>query len=285
LFLTFLKYTILKLLSGGAAMGVEFRKEGHIALVGLNEAASKNALGPDNLLDLYKIWDECQKDNSVRVVVLYSALEDIFCSGMNLKTAIPILTGLRKPETEAEKWIFEDPRAFGKAMLKHKELDRPVIAAVHGLCLTGGFEMAMGCELRVASEDAVFQMRETTLGIMPIGGSNVFLPAQIGMGRALEILLTGDNFSAAKMYEWGFLNRLTTREKLMDEAMSLAERIAGNGPRSIRGMVRCARAVQGLPFEKGFEAELQIGAPIFSSGDAREGVRAQKEKRKPVWPE
>jgi len=262
-------------------MGVIFEKEGHIAKVGLDEPESKNALGPDNLKELYDIWDEIAGDKSVRVVVLYSALDDIFCSGMNLKTAIPILTGMRSAETEGEKWLFSNPQAWGKAMLKYKEFDAPVIAAIHGYCLTGGFEMSMGCELRVASEDAIFQMRESTLGIMPIGGSNVFLPAQIGAGRALEVLLTGDNFSAATMYEWGFLNRLVKKENLMDEAMKLAGRIAGNGPKAVRGICRCARKIQGKPWDEALDIEVSIGAPIFTSDDAREGVRAQKEKRKP----
>jgi enoyl-CoA hydratase/carnithine racemase len=261
-------------------MAVEFRKEGHIALVALNEPETKNALGPDNLLDLSNIWDECQSDHEVRAVVLYSALEDIFCSGMNLKTAIPILTGVRQPETEGEKWLSSFGDAVGKAMLKFKELDRPVIAAVNGYCLTGGFEMVMGCELRVASTDAVFQMREPTLGIMPIGGSNVFLPQQVGYARAMEILLTGENFSAEILHEWGFINRVVERDKLLDEAMSLAERIAGNGPEAVRGIVRCSRKIAGMPQDKAIAAELMIGGPIFMSDDAREGVKAQKEKRK-----
>jgi enoyl-CoA hydratase len=262
-------------------MGVEFTKEGHIAKVGLNTPETRNALGPDTLLDLFKVWEECQKDNSVRAIVLYSSVPDIFCSGMDLRTAIPILTGARKPETEGEKWLLSDNRAVSRAMLKIRELDRPVIAAVHGYCLTGGFEMVMGCELRVASEDAIFQMRETTLGIMPIGGSNVFLPIQIGQTRALEILLTGGNFSAAKLYEWGFLNRVVKREKLMDEALSLAETIASNGPRSIRTMVSFSRRIQGKPLLEALDLEVEVGMPVFMSDDAREGVRAQKERRKP----
>jgi enoyl-CoA hydratase len=262
-------------------MGVDFTKEGHIARVGLNTPETKNALGPDTLLDLFNVWEECRKDAAVRVVVLYSAVADIFCSGMDLRTAIPILTGARKPETEGEKWLISDNRAGSKAMLKIRELDRPVIAAVHGYCLTGGFEMVMGCGLRVASEDAVFQMRETTLGIMPVGGSNVFLPLQIGQTRALEILLTGGNFSAAKLQEWGFLNRVVKREKLMDEALALAETIAGNGPRSVRGMVSFSRRLQGKSLLEALDLEVEVGMPIFMSDDAREGVRAQKEKRKP----
>jgi enoyl-CoA hydratase len=216
-------------------------------------------------------------------VVFSSALPDIFCSGMDLRTAIPILTGVRKPETEGEKWLISDAKAVGKSMLKIKELDRPVVAAVNGLCITGGFEMVMGCELRVASGDAVFQMRETTLGIMPIGGSNVFLPMQVGQTRALEILLTGNNFDAQTLYEWGFLNRVVARDRLMEEAAALAERIAGNGPQSVRGMVRFSRAAWGQSLEEALNAEMAVGIPIFASEDAREGVRAQKEKRKPQF--
>jgi len=264
-------------------MGIIFEKEGHIAKVGLNTPNTRNALGPDTLKQLYEAWRECQEDDRVRAVVFYSALEDIFCSGMDLKTVIPVLTGMRKAETDDEKWLISNPKAVGEAMLKTKQLDRPVIAAVHGYCLTGGFEMVMGCELRVAGEDAVFQMRETRLGIMPTGGSNVFLPAQVGYARAMEILLTGDNFPASKLYEWGFLNRLVPADKLMDEAMSLAETIAANGPRSVRAMVRCSREIQGKSLKEAFEIEMRLGAPVFASNDAREGVTALREKRKPEF--
>ncbi len=262
-------------------MGIIFEKDGHIAKVGLDTPETRNALGPDTLKQLYEAWQECGNDHQIRVAVFYSALDDIFCSGMDLKTVIPVLTGMRKPQTDDEEWLVSNWQAVSEAMLKTKQLDRPVIAAVHGYCLTGGFEMAMGCELRVASEDAVFQMRETKLGIMPTGGSNVFLPAQVGSARAMEILLTGENFPASKLYEWGFLNRLVPREKLMNEAMSLAETIAGNGPESVRAMVRCSRQIQGKSLEEAFETETRLGGPVFVSDDAKEGVKAQKEKRKP----
>ncbi|HEU18346.1 MAG TPA: crotonase/enoyl-CoA hydratase family protein [Deltaproteobacteria bacterium] len=262
-------------------MGVDFFKQGHIVRVGLNIPETKNALSPDALLDLFNIWEQCREDKNVRAIILYSALSDIFCSGMDLNTAIPVLTAARKPETKGEKWLISRDDAVGRAMLKYRDLDKPVIAAIHGYCLTGGFEMSMGCELRIASEDALFQMRETTLGIMPVGGSNVFLPMHIGSTRAMEILLTGNNFPASTLYEWGFLNRVVPRDKLMDTAMELAEIIAGNGPMSIRGIVRCGRETRGLSFEDAMKKEMEIGMPIFMSEEAREGVRAQKEKRKP----
>ncbi|HOP34888.1 MAG TPA: enoyl-CoA hydratase/isomerase family protein [Syntrophales bacterium] len=264
-------------------MGVDFTVEGAVARVGLNIPETRNALSPEVLLELHRVWERCQEDDGIRAVILYSALPDIFCSGMDLRTAIPVLTAARKPETEAERWIISWGGAVGKAMLKIRDLDRPVIAAVNGCCLTGGFEMVMGCDLRVASEDAVFQMRETTLGIMPVGGSNVFLPMEVGKARALEILLTGNNFSAATLYDWGFLNRVVPREKLMEEAMSLADRIASNGPLSVRTMVRLSRRIRGLSLEDALEKELELGMPVFSSEEAREGVRAQRERRKPVF--
>ena len=264
-------------------MTIEFTVENHIAKVGLNIPETKNALSPDALLALHTIWEECRKNDDVRVAILYSALPDIFCSGMDLKTAIPVLTAAREPRTEAEKWLLSWGDGVGLAMLKFKELDRPVIAAIHGYCLTGGFEMAMGCELRIASEDALFQMRETTLGIMPTGGSNIFLPQQVGSARAMEILLTGNNFTAKTLYDWGFLNRVVPGEKLMDEAMVLAERIAGNGPRSVRAMVRLSRQIMGLSFRDAMTKEIEVGMPVFMSEEAREGVRAQKEKRTPRW--
>jgi enoyl-CoA hydratase len=260
-----------------------FEKTGHVAKVGLNNPKTKNALCPETLRELYRVWEECQRDDAIRVVVLFSALPEVFCSGMDLKKSIPVMTGMRKSETDSEKWLVENWQDVGKAMLRSRTLDRPVIAAINGYCITGGFEMSMACELRVASEDAVFQMREVKLGLMPMSGSSVFLPGLVGNARAMEILLTGDCFSAAQLYEWGFLNRVTSREKLMDEALALAETIAANGPRAVRGLVRCSRLIRDKSVEDALKIEEQIGAPIFTSDDAKEGVSAQLEKRKPVF--
>ncbi|MEA2102626.1 MAG: enoyl-CoA hydratase/isomerase family protein [Thermodesulfobacteriota bacterium] len=262
-----------------------YEKHGHVATVGLNRPKQLNALDPQILLDLHRTWKDINDDSTIRAVVLYSAHPDIFCSGMDLKTAIPVLTLARKPETEAEKWLVSGFGAeVGEAMLKFNFVKKPVIAAINGLCLTGGFEMVMGADLRVASQDAVFQMREASLGIMPIGGGNIFLPRIIGPSRALEVLLTADKFKASTMNEWGFLNRLVNAENLMDTAMGLAEKIASNGPLATQGIIECARQTQQSDLKEAFRREVEIGAPIFGSKDAREGVMAQREKRKPEFP-
>ncbi len=263
-------------------MALIYDKTGHVAKVGLKREKEKNALDPEILLDLHRAWEDINKDNEVRVAILYSALPDIFCSGMDLKTAIPVLTKAKAPETEAERWLITDQRGVGEAMLRYGFVNKPVIVAIHGYCLTGGFEMAMGADLRVASKDAVFQMREASLGIMPIGGANVFLPRLISPCRALEVLLTADNYDAGTLYKWGFLNRLvTSKEDLMDASMELADKIASNGPLAVQGMIRLAREIRARDLEYALKRELEIGTPIFSSEDAREGVRAQREKRPP----
>jgi enoyl-CoA hydratase len=258
-----------------------YEKKEMIATVGLNRPQEKNALDPDILMELHRVWEDINGDETIRVAVLYSCLPDIFCAGMDLKTAIPVLTRAREPQTEAERWLVGVGAQVGEAMLKPNRVTKPVIAAVNGYCLTGGFEMIMGADLRVASEDAVFQMREASLGIMPTGGSNIYLPRLMSPCRALEILLTAGNYDARTLLDWGFLNRVVPRERLMAEAMELAARIAGNGPLAVQGIIRCYRETADTAYPAAFQRELDIGIPVFGSADAREGVLAQKEKRKP----
>ena len=262
-------------------MALLYEEEGHIAKVGLNRPKEKNALDPEILLELHATWLRVNENPKIRVVVLYSALPDIFCSGMDLKTAIPVLTGVREPQTESEEWLRQAGTQVGESMLRPNIVNKPVIAAVNGYCITGGFEIIMGAHLRIASDDAVFQMREPSLGIMPSGGANVYLPRLINPCRALEILLTADNFSARTLYDWGFLNRVVSRDELMPAAMDMADRIAANGPRAVQGIIRCVRETIDMPRVAAFARELEIGLPIFAGEDAHEGIRALKEKRKP----
>lgn len=265
-------------------MSLVYEKEGHIAKVGLNRPHEKNALDPDILMKLHETWMEINKDDMVRIVILYSCLPDIFCSGMDLKTAIPVLTRARVPETDAERWLTGAGTHVGEAMLKPNILKKPLIAAINGYCLTGGFEMIMGADLRIASEDAVFQMREASLGIMPVGGSNIYLPRMMTPCRALEILLTADNFTAETLYNWGFINRVVPQHELMDVSLKMAKRIASNGPLAVQGIMQCFRETQDMKYADAFKRELEIGMPIFGSRDAREGISAQKEGRAALFP-
>ncbi len=266
-------------------MALVYEKEGHIAKVGLNRPQEKNALDPDILMELHRVWTDVNQDEKLRVAILYSCLPDMFCAGMDLKTAIPVLTKARAPESEAERWLIQFGKQVGEAMLKPNIVKKPVIAAVNGFCLTGGFEMIMGADIRLASENAIFQMREASLGIMPIGGGNIYLSRILTPCRALEILLTSGNFRARTLYEWGFLNHTVPKQDdLMGKSMEIADKIAGNGPLAVQGIIRCFRETRDMSYAEAFQRELEIGMPVFGSEDAREGILAQKEKRKPDFP-
>ena len=148
-------------------MGLEFAKEGHVATVGLDVPETKNALSSGLLMELCHVWDECRNDDQIRSVVLYSSLPDVFCSGMDLTDSLPMLTGQKPLRTDEEIFLFSEENGFAgysKALLRKRDLMKPVIAAINGWCLTSGFEMTMGADLRLASEDAKFQMRGTKLG-------------------------------------------------------------------------------------------------------------------------
>ena len=268
-------------------MGLEFIKEGHVAKVGLNVPETKNALSTYLLMELCEAWDECRNDDVIRSVVLYSELPDVFCSGMDMTDTLPLLTGQRLPRNSIEKFLFGEEDGFagyGQAVLRNRKLSKPVIAAINGWCLTSGFEMTMGADLRIAASDAKFQMRGTKLGIQSIGGGNILLPAIVGNTRALEILLTGDIYSASKMLSWGFLNRVVPKgDYLMEEAMGLADKLAECGPRSQQGIIKVNRQMQGLSRQEALRLEMEIALPVLRSPDPLEGIKAQKEKRKPVF--
>lgn len=265
-------------------MGLEFTKEGHVAKVGLNVPETKNALSSNLLMDLCDAWDECQKDDMIRSVVVYSVLPDVFCSGMDLRDSLPLLTGDRPPGNSVEKFLFNEKdgfAGFSKALLKKRALMKPVIAAINGWCLTSGFELTMSADLRIASEDAKFQMRGTKLGVQAIGGANILLPAIVGNTRALEILLTGSVYPASTMLDWGFLNKIVPAGNyLLAEAMDLAETLAGCGPKSQWGIIKVSRMMQGLPLKDALQLEFETALRILRSNDPVEGLCAQKEKRK-----
>lgn len=265
-------------------MGLEFAREGQVAKVALNVPETKNALSTGLLMELCCVWDECQNNDQIRSVVLCSALPDVFCSGLDLTDTIPILTAQRPLYSEIEKFLFNPENGFSgfsKALLRKRDLMKPVIAAVNGWCLTSGFEMTMGTDLRIASKDAKFQMRGTKLGIQAMGGANIYLPAIVGNTRALEILLTGGVYTADTLLAWGFLNKVIPGEYLMEEAMGLAERLAGFGPRSQHGIIKVNRHAQGLTLEKALQLEFETALPILRSSESVEGIKAHQEKREP----
>ncbi len=171
--------------------------------------------------------------------------------------------------------------ARGLNVLTGTELWKPMIAAVSGYCLGAGFMLALGCDLRVATETASFGLPEVKLGFPAGMGSTTRLPRMMPFGPAMELLLTGDRITAQQAYDWGLLNRLVPPGKHVEEAMALAERIAANPPLAVRATKELAIRGLDLTFEQGVRLQETLSNICRQTEDAKEGPRAFAEKRKP----
>ncbi len=183
-------------------------RHGPIAVVTFNRPEVHNAMNPEVICRLADLWEEINGSEDVRVAIITGAGKSSFCSGGDLATALPILTGARQPEDEWDVRLSEEPQLAGRATLKGVPMRKPVIAAINGNCLAGGMELMLGCHLRIAAEGARFGLPEPRHGLIPFGGALVRLPRQIPYVSAMEIVLTGDSFSAQDALRYGLVNQV-----------------------------------------------------------------------------
>ena len=162
-------------------------------------------------------------------------------------------------------------------------MTKPIIAAVRGFCVAGGTEILQATDIRIAAEDARFAIAEVKWSLFPMGGSTARLPRQIAFCNAMEILLMGEQFSAADALRIGLINRIMPAAMVLDEARRCAEVICGNGPLAVQAVKRSVLAGLGRPIAEALEKEMEIGVPVSMTEDAKEGTKAFKEKRKPVF--
>lgn len=249
----------------------------------MNRKEARNALSPQMLVKLAHAWYEFRDRKHLRVAILTGAGDLDFCAGGDLKLTMPLMTGAREPQDEWDRTLLGNGTLFTDAILRGFECYKPIIAAVNGNALGGGTEMTNACDLRVASENAVFGTPEAKVGLLPGGGSITRLPRQIPYAIAMEMLLVGGTFSAAQALEMGLLNYVVPREALLAKARELAERLAENGPLAIQKIKEGVLRSSGLPLAEAYQVENEVSVAVMTSKDAREGPRAFKEKRKPVF--
>jgi enoyl-CoA hydratase len=255
-------------------------QDGVMTLV-MNRPEARNALSPQMLVQLCAAWHEFRDSADLRVAILTGAGETDFCAGGDLKLTMPLMTGARSPEDEWDHTILEQPGVFTDAILRGFELYKPVIAAVNGNALGGGTEMTNACDLRVASEHAVFGTPEARVGLLPGGGSISRLPRQIPWAKAMEMLLIGDHWSAQDALEMGLLNYVVPHDQLLAKAHELADKLARNGPVAVRKIKEGVLRGSGLSLAEALKIEDEVSLAVMTSKDAREGPRAFKEKRAP----
>ncbi len=261
---------------------VEVKQSGSVAVVTINRPEAKNALSPEVMVRLDRAWTDLGGDDDVRAIVLTGS-GGIFSAGADLKLLVPVLTGARQPQDDFEQVVVDDPLTIQRGALRIGDVGKPLIAAVEGAAYAGGFEIVLGCDLRIASAGAAFALREARLGLIPLGGGTARLPRLIPRTVALEMLLTGDTVTAERLHELGLVNRVVPEGSAVEAAVEMAGRIAANGPLSVAALRRIVREGSDLGENAALDLETEVGAEVFASEDAREGPRAFAEKRAPEF--
>ena len=249
-------------------------RDGHIVTVTMNRPDARNAWSGEMLAAMADAWDMIDGDPEVRVAILTGA-GGSFCAGADLKA----MSSARKTGDDGFSDKVRGADLAFKGMLRSYRLRKPLIAAVEGVAVAGGTEILQASDIRIAGESAFFGLAEVRRALFPIGGSTVRLRRQIPYTKAMEILLTGDTFSAAEALKLGLIGRVVPDGQALAEAHDVAERIARNGPLAVQAIKRSVQETEGLPEEEALKIELEMGLPVFASEDAKEGPRAFAEKR------
>ena len=246
-----------------------FEVRGHVAYLTMNRPEVHNAMNFALNQGLADAWEEVKSNDDIWVAVVTGA-GNSFCSGMDLK---------ERAEMNARGEDWSKKRMVGNQV--PEGVWKPVIAAIRGYCLAGGWHMAQNCDFRFVSENAKLGIREVKRGLMP--GWAVDLPQIIGLGNALEVVLTGEYISPQRAYEMGFATRVVPDDKLMEEVEAFAGILEENAPLSVRGLKEVL--YRGLHVSKtdGLAMAQHILAPIKHSEDIKEGPLAFAEKRQPAW--
>jgi enoyl-CoA hydratase len=244
-------------------MSIRYDSQDHVAVITLDRPAKLNALTLAMYADLGAAFQHAADDAEVRAIVLTGAGSRSFCVGADLTESIPALA---RNDIDISAW---DP-----AHLKHVNIDKPIIAAINGLCMGGGFEIMLATDIRIASDAAIFSLPEVSLGIVPAGGTLARLTRQISRAHAMELLLTAGRFGAADMLRMGVVNRVTRPKDCLNQALELASATARLSPGALQITKRAVRELADLPLEQAFVREAALGQLAFTSADARRGLQA-----------
>lgn len=249
---------------------VERERRGQVEILRLNRPEAKNAISPEVSNAMVAALDELEADPEVRAVVI-TGTGDVFCAGADLKV---VATG-RAGDIANVKGGF--------AGIVARDFPKPIIAAVQGPALAGGFEIVLSCDMVVAADDARFGIPEVQRGLIAAAGGLIRLPQRVPLALALEFAMTGDPIPAARAYELGLVNRLVPKDDVLDTAVALAARIGENSPVAVRCSRQLVKEMANLTEEQGWARNAQLTVEVFSSGDAIEGATAFAEKRTPNW--
>lgn len=243
-----------------------------VALITINRPEKRNALNIQTRQEGAAVLEELHEDEEVRVVVFTGAGDKAFIAGADI-AEFAGRTAITQRDVMIARSLFTAIDTFPK----------PVIAMVNGYCLGGGCELALACDLRIASETASFGQPEINLGIIPGGGGTQRLTRLVGEGKAMEMILTGDIIDAKTAFTLGLVNMVVPAAYLEAKTMEMANRIAEKSPVALRMAKEAVKTASRANLDEGLRREVDLFALCFSSEDKDEGVKAFLEKRKPAF--
>ena len=247
-----------------------YEKKDNIGVLTVNRPDKLNALSKELTEELERFLDEAEKDADLRVLVITGAGEKAFVAGADINELV-----------ERDGIMGRDVSRFRQDLFARIEnLPVPVIAAVNGYALGGGLELALACNIRIASEKAQFGAPEVKLGIIPGDGGTQRLPRLIGLGRAMELVLTGDFIDASEAHRIGLVNKVVSSEELIENVMGLAKKIASRPPLAVKYAKEAVNRSQEGDTASGYALESYLHALACTTEDKAEGVAAFLEKRK-----
>ena len=252
---------------------LEYRVEGKIGVITLNRPERLNVIGNDLLNDLEAILKDIEKDDDLGALVV-TGTGKVFVAGADIKE-IRLVEGI----VAAHKFVARVHQSFNRI----EALEKPVIAAVNGLALGGGCELALVCDIRIAAETAIFGLPEIKLGVLPGAGGTQRLPRLIGVGRAKEMLYSGESIDAQEAFRIGLANRVVADDSLMETALEMAGRLSEKPPVALKLIKSAVDRGIGMDLKTALEYETRCFEMLFTTRDQKEGMRAFVEKRNPEF--
>ena len=261
-------------MSSPATPTVSLTRHGRVAVLTIDRPAAMNAISMQMRAELRSALEALRSDPEIGAAVLTGGGDKAFSAGMDLREFAQANANV--PVAEMKRFRWEQGEGIAA-------FDKPIIAAVNGLAVGGGVELALQCDLIFAAEHASFAFAEVKRGLMPGNGGTQRLSRRIGQARALEIILTGRTVDAAEALAIGLVEHVVPRAALLERAVALGEAIAANAPVAVRSAKMAIRRGAGLSLEEGLRLEQDLAAFLYTTDDASEGPKAFLEKRPPVW--
>ena len=256
-------------------LALKFSVEDKIAVLILNRPEALNALDPQTQIELSDALNHVHTNPEIRVAIISGEGQKAFCVGADLKKTMP-------PQESHAQLTFGGGAREAR-WIDAIEMDKPLICAINGMAMGGGLEMALACDIRIAVDHAKFALPEVKVGSIPGAGGTQRLPRTIGMSDAMLMLLTAETIDAQEALRIGLISRIVAAERLMEEALAIATKIAANAPLSVSAVKGLVRRGMNLPLADAINEERMTWGLLRDTKDRIEGRVAFQEKRKPVY--